>query len=248
MDNFGAADYAIFVFAITLAFAVRGGAGFGGGVVVVPLLALIAPLQTVVPVTSALNTMAGITHGARDWRKVEWREISRILPFALAGLVFGIWLLARVDPRPLSQGFGVFVMLYAAYMLKSKGVVPGIPRRYLTPVAAVLSSIGGIIGSLFGGAAGPIFVMYLTSLQVPRDRFRATMTMLMLTLGSARIVGFLIADMYTRAVIIMLLAGIPLMLFGGWLGQRIVRRFDQQRFNTLVGIILFASGALLVFR
>ena len=248
MDNFGPADYAIFIFAVTLAFAVRGGAGFGGGVVVVPLLALIAPLQTVVPVTSALNTLAGLTQGARDWRKVVWREMLRILPFALIGVVLGIWLLTRVDPKPLSRAFGVFIMLYAAYMLKSKGVMPGIPRRFLTPVAAVLSLIGGTVGSLFGGAAGPVFVMYLTSLNIERDRFRATMTMLMLTLGGTRIIGFLIAGMYTRTVLLMLLAGIPLMLFGGWFGQRIVQRFDQQRFSTLVGCILFASGMLLLFK
>lgn len=248
MDNFGAADYVIFVFAVTLAFAVRGGAGFGGGVVVVPLLALIAPLQTVVPVTSALNTLAGVTHGARHWRKVVWRELMRILPFALLGVVLGIWLLTRVDPKPLSRAFGVFIMLYAAYMLKAKGVMPGIPQRFLTPVAAVLSLAGGAIGSLFGGAAGPVFVMYLTSLKIERDSFRATMTMLMLTLGGTRIIGFLIAGMYTRSVLLMLLAGIPLMLFGGWFGQRIVQRFDQQRFNTLVGCILFASGMLLVIK
>lgn len=248
MDHFGVVEWAVFVFAVTLAFAVRGGAGFGGGVVIVPLLALIAPLQTVVPATSALNTLSGMTEGLRSWRRVEWREIARIMPFAITGVIAGVWLLTRIDPKPLSRFLGVFIMLYAAYMLKSKGVMPRIPNRYVTPLAAVLSIAAGVMGSLFGGAAGPLYAMYLSALNLARDHFRATMTMLMLTLGGTRIIGFLLAGMYTQKVLLLLLAGLPLMLLGGYLGARLVRRFDQQRFNTLVGCILLASGALLVFK
>jgi uncharacterized membrane protein YfcA len=90
--------------------------------------------------------------------------------------------------------------------------------------------------------------MYLAALNLERDRFRATMTMLMLTLGGTRIVGFLVAGMYTRPVLLMLLAGIPLMLLGGHLGGRIVERFEQRLFNKLVGCVLLASGALLALK
>ena len=60
--DFSFAQWALFVFAVIVAFGVRGGAGFGGGVVAVPMLALLAPLQTVVPLTSALNTVASLAY------------------------------------------------------------------------------------------------------------------------------------------------------------------------------------------
>ncbi len=248
MDNFGAADYVLFAFAVTLGFAVRGGAGFGGGIVAVPLLALIAPLPVVVPFTSAVNTIASVLYGSSNWRKVEWRELARIAPYAVVGAAIGIALLAHVDPRPLSRAFGVFVMAYAAYMLYSAGEMPAIPRRWLTPLAAVLSIIGGAIGSLFGGAAGPVFVMYLNALKIEKDRFRATLTMLMIALGFTRIAGYAALGMYTTTVLTMLALGIPLMLLGGWLGNRIVQRFNQRRFNQAVGCVIFASGILLIFK
>ena len=248
MDNFGAADYALFAFAVTLGFAVRGGAGFGGGIVAVPLLALIAPLSAVVPFTSALNTIASVLYGSSNWRKVEWRELARIAPYAVAGAVIGIALLAYVDPRPLSRVFGVFVMAYAAYMLYTAGEMPAIPRRWLTPLAAVLSFIGGAIGSLFGGAAGPVFVMYLNALKIEKDRFRATLTMLMIALGFTRITGYAALGMYTTTILTLVVIGFPLMLLGGWLGNRIVQRFNQRRFNQAVGCVIFLSGALLVFK
>ena len=141
--------------------------------------------------------------------------MARILPFALLGVLIGIWMLAKVDARWLSRAFGAFIIAYAIYMLRSGGAVPRIPRRWLNPVAAVASFIGGFIGSIFGGAAGPVFAIYLSAIQVEKDRFRATMTMLMLTLGGTRVVGFLVAGMYTQKVLILLAAGIPLVFLGG---------------------------------
>jgi uncharacterized membrane protein YfcA len=246
--EFSFAQWALFVIAVIVAFGVRGGAGFGGGVVAVPMLALIAPLQVVVPLTSALNTVASLSQGFRDWRKVEWREMARILPFALIGVVAGIFFLANIDPQPLSRAFGLFVVMYAAYALLSKGQTPAIPRRWLTPVAAVMSLCAGVIGSVFGGAAGPIFVIYLNSLKVEKDRFRATMTMLMLTLGTTRLIGYVIAGMYTQKVLILLAIAIPLSYAGGFLGIRVAQRINQQLFNRVVSIVLLASGVILMLK
>lgn len=246
--GFSAFDYAIFVSAVTLAFAVRGGAGFGGGVVLAPLLALVAPLSVVVPVSSALNMISGLSQGIRERRKVAWRELLRIAPFSFAGVILGIWLLARIDAKPLSKAFGVFIVLYALYMLKSKGVMPVIARRWLYPLGAFLSLLAGTVGSLFGGAAGPLYVMYLSALRLERDRFRATITMIMLTMGTTRIIGFLAAGMYTQKVLTLLALGVPLVLLGGWIGARVVARLDQERFGRAVGFVLLASGFILMVK
>jgi uncharacterized membrane protein YfcA len=248
VEGFGVIDYVIFVCAVMLAFAVRGGAGFGGGIVLAPLLALVAPLAVVVPVSSALNMISGVSQGVRDWRKVAWRDLLRIAPFSFAGVLLGIWLLTRIDAKPLSRAFGIFIVLYALYMLKSKGVMPTIARRWLYPLGAFLSLLAGTIGSLFGGAAGPLYVMYLSALRLERDVFRATITMIMLTMGSARVIGFLATGMYTQKVLTLLAIGLPLVLIGGWIGARVVARLDQDRFGRLVGMVLLVSGFILAVK
>lgn len=248
IEGFGVIDYAIFLSAVTIAFAVRGGAGFGGGVVLAPLLALVAPLNVVVPVSSLLNVIAGLSQGLNQWRLVAWRDLLRIAPYSLAGIFLGIWLLTRIDPKPLSKAFGIFIVCYALYMLYSRGAVPNIARRWLYPLGAFLSLAAGTIGSLFGGAAGPLYAMYLQALKLSRDGFRASITMIMLTMGTTRIVGFLATGMYTKKVLTMIAVALPLVLFGGWLGARVVARFDQARFGRLVGAVLLASGCILIFR
>ena len=248
IEGFKALDYAIFVGAVTLAFAVRGGAGFGGGVVLSPLLALVAPLNVVVPVSSALNVIAGLSQGVTQWRIVAWRDLLRIAPFSLAGIALGIWLLTRIDPQPLAKAFGIFIVVYALYMLHSRGAMPAIARRWLYPLGALLSLTAGMIGSLFGGAAGPLYAMYLNALRLKRDCFRASITMIMLTMGGMRIAGFLAAGMYGEKVLTLLALGLPLVLLGGWIGARVVARFDQERFGRAVGCVLLASGIVLTVK
>jgi uncharacterized membrane protein YfcA len=238
----------LFGFGVILAFAVRSGAGFGGGVVAVPVLALAAPLQMVVPVSSMLNIVSGLAQGTRQWAFVDWREMRRLLPCALIGVLTGIWLLAKVDPKPLSRAFGVFIIVYAIYMMVMGGRAPMIPQRWLMLVAAVASFFGGFIGSVFGGAAGPVFAIYLQSVHLERDPFRATMTALMIILGGTRVVGFILAGMYTDKVLMLLAWSIPLVFAGAYIGTRVVQRLDQRRFGIGVACVLLASGAILVLR
>lgn len=218
MIEFSGTQWSLFVFAVVLAYCVRGGAGFGGGVVAAPMLALLMPLQLVVPVLSGMNTVTSISQGVSDWRKVAWREIARIVPFAITGIIAGIFFLANIDAKPLTRAFGLFVVLYSLYMLVSKGKTPTIPRRWLTPVAAAISLFAGVIGSVFGGGVGPVFVMYLNSLKIEKDGFRATMNMLMLVMGMTRLVGLLIAGLITQKVLLLLAVALPLAYGAGRVG------------------------------
>jgi len=90
--------------------------------------------------------------------------------------------------------------------------------------------------------------MYLSALKLERDRFRATITMIMVTMGASRVFGFFAAGMYTKKVLTLLAMGLPLVVLGGWIGARVVARLDQDRFGRVVGCVLLASGSILIFK
>lgn len=236
------------VVVVTVAFAVRGGAGFGGGAIAVPLLALVFPLQVTVPVVTVLNMLSSIGQGVTDWRHIAWREIWRIVPGSLIGVFFGLYLLTLFDPQPLARALGVFVVLYALYVMVFAGRTPQIPPRWMLPVAAVTSIAAGIIGSLFGGAAGPVYVIYLNSVRLARDAFRVTITTVMLFQGLTRIAGYAALGFYDGHALLLLAAALPMVVIGSMLGARVVRRFDPVAFSRAVGVVLLVSGAALVFK
>lgn len=233
---------------VMLAFAVRGGAGFGGGAIAVPLLALVFPLPVTVPVVTVLNMLSSVGHGVAAWRSIVWREIWRILPGSLLGVFAGIYMLTLFDPQPLARALGVFVMLYALYVMVFAGRTPEIPQRWMLPVAAITSVAAGIVGSLFGGAAGPLYVIYLNAARISRDAFRVTITTIMLFQGLTRIAGYAMLGLYDRQVLLLLAVALPVMIAGSWLGSRVVRRFDAVLFSRAVGAVLLISGAALIFK
>ena len=98
---------------LVIAYAVRGTTGFGGQAIAVPLIALVLPLQIVVPAITVLTALSSFTYWRRDRGRIEWGEIARILPFTLIGVAVGLYLFQQVDPRTLTRAFGVFVILYA---------------------------------------------------------------------------------------------------------------------------------------
>jgi len=233
---------------ITAAYAVRSGAGFGGGAVAVPFLALVLPLQIVVPVVVILNMLSSVGHGIRDWRGIRWAEVIRLFPFTVVGIGIGIYLLAQLDPRPLRRALGVFVILYAIYAIATAGRAWAIARRWLGIFGATMSFVAGFVGALFGGAAGPFYVIYLNTLKLERDCFRVTITMMMLLQGLVRVGGYAGLGFYHTSSLALLGASLLPMLLGSYIGVRLVRRYDQTKFNRIVGSVVLISGAALLLR
>lgn len=233
---------------VTLAFAVRGGTGFGGGAIAVPMLALVFPLQVTVPVVTVLNILSSIGHGIADWRHIVWRAIWHIVPGSLLGMMIGMYFLGSFDPQPLGRALGVFVMLYALYMMLLSGREVPVSKRWLPAVTLLTSASAGFIGALFGGAAGPMYVIYLNALRLGRDAFRVTITSIMLFQGLTRTVGYAAMGLYDRHTLMLLAAALPTMLIGSWLGARLIRRVNAEWFNRAIGLVLLASGAALLFK
>jgi len=248
MDGYSGWQLLFCALVIVLAFAVRGGAGFGGGAVAVPLLSLVFPVQVTVPVTTILNMLSSIGQGVADRRLIAWHEIRRIVPASIVGVFAGLYLLQMLDPKPLAKALGIFVVVYAIYALIMADRTVQVPPRWQRPVAYVTSVIAGMVGSLFGSAAGPIYAIYLNSMKHARDVFRVTITMVMLFQGLTRIGGYAALGFYDGHAMLLLLAAVPLMVLGSWLGNTVVRRFNPARFSRAIGVVLLLSGVALYLK
>jgi uncharacterized membrane protein YfcA len=101
---------------------------------------------------------------------------------------------------------------------------------------------------LFGAGAGPIYVVYFDILRLEKAVFRATMSAVVLLGGAARIVGYESFGFYGRSTIALLAVGLPLVVVGSWLGDRLVYRLSARSFSRLVAAIMLLSGITLLVR
>ena len=98
-------------------YSVRGMSGFGAGLIAAPLLALVLPVHVVVPLSGLLVFVLFIFLTIRDRHSVIWRELKLLVPPTLLGVLGGLLLFRSLDNRLLLIMLGIFLVLYATYML-----------------------------------------------------------------------------------------------------------------------------------
>ncbi|MGA7801299.1 MAG: sulfite exporter TauE/SafE family protein [Gammaproteobacteria bacterium] len=228
---------------VGMAYLVRGIAGFGSGLIAIPLLAQILPVPVVVPVVGLLDYAASLSHGSRYRRQVAWRDLLPLLPAAVVGVATALLLFRTLDAHLLRKAMGGFILLYGVYTLLD--IQPH--RRASRWWAIPAGGLGGLVGALFG-TGGPFYVIYLGLRQLDKSRFRATVAMIFIFDGASRIIGYLTAGMYSGSTLALVAAGLPLLVTGMWVGGHIHTSISTRTFSRGIAVLLLASGLALLLR
>jgi uncharacterized protein len=175
---------------VLLAYWVRGMAGFGSGLIAVPLLTLKWPVTIVVPVVVTLDYLGSASQGIKNVDQVAWPEQLVLIPFMVVGVAAGLWLLYAVPTSLLVRILGTFVIVYAIYQM-----LPLSELRASRVAATYCGFLGGLVGTLFG-TGGPFYVIYLNLRGLDRGVFRATFAMNFLIDGGVRLAAFVGAGLF----------------------------------------------------
>jgi uncharacterized protein len=238
-------------------YALRGSTGFGG-VVAMPLLALVVPLKILVPVWTLLGIASSVTIVARDYRSIAAYELLRTLPAGLIGIAVGLYVFAAIDAGTLARGLGVLVVAYGLYALwtttQPAAPAPGTAAptgkppsgsRVLAPIAGIL---GGAVGTTFGTMASIFYAIYFDAIRLAKHQFRATMSAMILTLSLVRGLGYFAVGEFGLEALKTFALFFPLMLIGVFVGDRFHGGIGETAFRRLVAAVLILSGVALLVR
>jgi uncharacterized membrane protein YfcA len=229
---------------IFVAYALRGATGFGAGVVSIPLLLLVLSLEVVIPLVTAMGMIASLGQAVHQRRSVDWQAVRGLLVPSLVGVAAGLWLFAAVDPQRLLRALALFIIGTALWGYLPRRVVRPAPRW----LGAIASALGGFVATVFGGMAGPLYVVYLRMRALDKTRFRATMSLALLCLSGLRAGGYGGLGFYDARVLWLLAASLPVVAAAMVAGERWHARLDEARFAHVVAALLALSGAALLFK
>jgi hypothetical protein len=237
-------QYAAATAIVVLAYFIRGIAGFGSGLIAVPLLALFLPLTFVVPLILLLDFTASLVMGGLDLKRVQWQEINILIPFSLLGVIIGTQLLVNLPMTPMLLALAAFILVFAIRsLLNLKGEKP-ISRGWAVPAALT----GGTVGGLFG-TGGPPYVIYLNHRIHDKSLLRATFSALFFIEGAVRIVTFFIAGLLmAQTVWWSALWALPIMLGALWLGGHVHTGLTQTQMTRLIGVLLLLASLSLTLK
>jgi len=229
---------------LLLAYFIRGIAGFGSGLIAVPLLALMFPLTQVVPFILLLDFTASLLLGGLNLRKVRWDEAGPLIPFGIAGVALGTTLLVNLPKSPLLIGLGIFVLIFAIRSLLNLHGEKPISRWWAAPA----SLTGGTVGGLFG-TGGPPYVIYLSHRLKDKGELRATFSGVFFLEGLFRIASFLTAGLLMKTEVWQgYVMGLPIALLALYGGSHVHTGITQTQMTRLIGVLLLVSSMSLFIK
>ena len=229
---------------VLLGYTIFGATGFGSSIISVPALAHFFPLTFTVPLVTTVDAFAATATSLRLRRFVAWPEFRRLLPAMLIGNALGATLLLTLPPAPALMALGVFVSIYATYVLIGPRALAQAPAWLAWPIGIV----GGNFSVLFG-TGGPVYMVYLSARIADKASLRATAALIVTVsvwIRLAVVIGTgLLLNTRVLTLVVLLL---PLMVLGLRLGNRLHHALSGRGILLLIAALMLVNGVALIVR
>ena len=179
-------------------------------------------------------------------RHVEWSNIKRVLPWALAGLAIGVLVGNLINDKQFKILISVTVLICLALLIymEKKGEAVKVPEK-----AWFYIMTGVVVGfaSMIGNAAGPIFSVYLLALGFKKNDFIGTSAwfFFIINLTKLPLQVFFWKNIHIDNLIFVGLGLIPIAL-GAFAGYFFVKKINEKPFRYIV-IVMIALACVRLF-
>ena len=237
--DISAANLAVCCAVVLLGSFVRGYSGFGFSAILMAGLGLVLDPAEIVPIAIALEVLASLGQARQVWDDINWRSLAVILLTGIAGNPVGVWLLL------LAPGENLLAFVYL-FIGAVSGILLASPRLNVPPALPVLAGAGLLAGIVNGATAlsGLVLALLFTIAGVSPAIMRATF-----------VAYFFVTDLWTGALLAgsglydletiwRILASLPLLAFGLWLGSRRFLGTPPQSFRRMTLALLISLSAI----
>lgn len=233
-----------FALAFAIVFAgsfVRGVTGFGSGLIMVPLLALLWGPAEALATMVGLGTINALQLFPSVARVANWKTISPMMIVGVAMTPLGTLLHVSLDPSVVKKIIAALVLVVTLISLRG--------WTYRGPTGAVPSSIaGGITGLINGiaGVGGPATVLYLMSLPGKVDEHRANIVLAMSLTTMTVLVSMIFAGVVGQRVLIHIAVFFVPTVAGIWAGAKAFHLMPAHLFRLVVLWFLIAVSVAIL--
>ncbi len=225
--------------------------GLGGPMLIpllTPLLSQIMPAPQAVGTALPLLIIGDLFALRMYWRKWDMRQIKRLLPMGIVGVIAGTVVLAILTIRPddtlLRRIIGLFGLLVVVYKLTSERLKT--IHYHSHQWHGYLAGIASGFGSALANVGAPPFTAYMLMQEVSPEAFIGTSTLYFAIVNVVKLPAVLrlgLVDLQAIQHLAWVLLLIPL---GVWLGRRLVVRINQKVFEWTILVLLVWVSVILV--
>jgi hypothetical protein len=219
-------------------------AGFGGGIVYLPLVvALVGPREAVPLITFGLM-FSNLTRVTIHWRRIVWPLAIRYIIGAIPGAALGAVVFVKLPADWITKGIGAFLIASVVFLLVQKEDRPPLTRW------GIFYPLGAIVGffSNMLGVVGPTAVPFFLATGIRKEAFVGTMAFGALMMHTTGVATWSALQIMSVAIIRNgLLIGV-LMIAGTYAGNSLLKRATSKVFLYVVEGLLVVIGVLFLVK
>jgi uncharacterized membrane protein YfcA len=224
---------------VTLAGIVRGVTGFGGAMLMTPVLSgLIGPVSAVVTAL-ILETAAALVMFPDALPKARWRTLLYLTLPAIVTVPLGGYLLLTLDPNVARKMIAGVVIVFSSMLLSG--------LRYSgSPRPATSLALGSLVGALLGATSigAPPVILYLLSGPDPAAVTRANLTVFVTAISVIGLVMLAVAGAITTTLSISAIVLTIPFLLATWLGGKLFARLSDSGVRRFALVLMLCVGAV----
>lgn len=219
-----------------LAAGISGAAGFGGALLLLPLLTKSLGTEMAVPVLTIGQLIGNLSRAFLGFKEIKWRPVIIFISGAIPMSVLGAYSFVSVPKDIVTRGIGltiiIFVILKYFKILKFQS-----NNRTMFIGGAIVGLLSGLVGS-----AGPIGAALFLSLNLSPISYIASEAMTAIAMHLTKTIVYQkYLGIGLKAIEIGLFMGVA-MILGTWAGKKIIDKMPKDIFIKFVGILLVLVG------
>jgi uncharacterized membrane protein YfcA len=233
--------------------------GIGGGIVMVPLLAVALGLdqhraQGVTLAAMLLpNSLPAVLHYRQRGVPIHWALVGWMLLGFLPGIIGGAWSANLIPALPLRWGFAGFLVLVALRTLLAKAGPPAGRENFLldrnTTLWGLLTGLCGGLSAGLLGIGGGVVVIPILLWKFRMQQQEAQLQSLVLLLPPLGIPGVMVYAAAQGGLPWALLGGLALgFMAGAYLGARVGTALAGPALKRAFAVLLLVAAALLIWK
>jgi len=223
-----------------IAAGISGAAGFGGALLLLPLLVYTVGVTHAVPLLTIAQFIGNLSRAGLGFKQIRWKPVGLFLlgavPFSFLGAVSFVQLPKEMVMRSIGSVILIFIVLKYFGVIKNK----------MSPI--LLTASGCLVGLLSGvvGSAGPLGAAIFLSLGLPPASYISSeaITALMMH-GIKTLVYKHFIPLDHEFWFLAALMGVA-MILGTWSAKRFIECMPQKKFKTFVTILLAVTAIYMV--
>jgi uncharacterized membrane protein YfcA len=212
----------------------------------VSLFASIMPARRSTGVVLPLLILGDVIAVLSYRKHAQWGHVLRLFPWAAAGVIIGAFAIGHMDERQTRLAIGAIVISLSILHLARRARSAAQPAETAVWFAPLIGMLAGFT-TIVSNAAGPLMVIYLLAMRLPKMEYMGTGAVFFMLLNLFKTPFMVWLGLITPASLLLNAELAPAVIAGTLLGRWLLGKINQRLFENIALGLTLVAGAKMLF-